>query len=66
MPPVSPSARQVAAAQAAYYLPTAVLPFVSRRAFESVTGRKLELVARPDRRLARRDDRGVARGRGDP
>ena len=34
--------RGVAAAQAAYYLPTAVLPFVSRRAFESVTGPKRE------------------------
>src|SRR5437660_1585478 len=32
--------RAVAAAQAAYYLPTAVAPFVSRRAFEAVTGRK--------------------------
>ncbi len=37
-----PRARQVATAQAAYYLPTAVVPFVSRRLFESVTGPKLE------------------------
>jgi hypothetical protein len=39
---MSPNARQVAVAQAAYYLPTAVLPFLSRRAFQSVTGPKLE------------------------
>jgi hypothetical protein len=32
----------MAALQAAYYLPTAVVPFVSRRAFESVTGAKTE------------------------
>jgi hypothetical protein len=37
-----PSRRAVAAAQAAYYLPTAVSPFVSRRAFEAVTGPKRE------------------------
>jgi hypothetical protein len=34
--------RAVAAAQAAYYLPTAIAPFLSRRAFESVTGPKTE------------------------
>lgn len=28
--------------QAAYYLPTAVIPFLSRSAFERVTGRKTE------------------------
>jgi hypothetical protein len=32
--------RSIAAAQGAYYLPTSIAPFVSRRAFESVTGRK--------------------------
>ena len=37
-----PSLRGVATAQAAYYLFTALLPFVSRRAFESITGPKVE------------------------
>jgi len=35
-----PTPRAVAAAQAAYYLPTSIAPFVSRHGFESVTGRK--------------------------
>jgi hypothetical protein len=34
--------RTLAAVQAAYYLPTAVTPFVSRSAFERVTGPKTE------------------------
>jgi hypothetical protein len=34
--------RTVLAAQGAYYLATGVAPFVSRRAFEAVTGPKLE------------------------
>jgi hypothetical protein len=34
--------RTLAAVQAAYYLPTAVTPFLSRSAFERVTGRKTE------------------------
>jgi hypothetical protein len=34
--------RTLAAAQAAYYLPTAVTPFLSRSAFERVTGPKTE------------------------
>jgi hypothetical protein len=37
-----PSRRQVAALQAAYFLPTGAAPFVSRRVFEAVTGPKLE------------------------
>ena len=37
-----PTLRAVAAAHAAYYLPTALLPFASRRAFESITGPKAE------------------------
>jgi hypothetical protein len=36
------SARPVLIAQSAYYLATGMLPFVSRRAFEAVTGRKRE------------------------
>jgi hypothetical protein len=36
------SPRTVAAAQAAVYVPTGVWPFVSRRAFEAVTGPKTE------------------------
>jgi hypothetical protein len=35
-----PAAKRIAAAQAAFYLPTAVAPFVSRRRFEAVTGPK--------------------------
>ena len=38
----APSARKVLAAQGAYYVATGVAPFVSRRAFEVVTGPKLE------------------------
>ncbi len=34
--------RSVAAVQAAYYAPTAIVPFVSRSAFERATGRKSE------------------------
>src|SRR5688572_2780237 len=34
--------RPVLAAQAGYYVATGVLPFVSRRAFEALTGPKLE------------------------
>jgi hypothetical protein len=34
--------RTLAAAQAAYYVPTAIAPFVSRSAFERVTGPKTE------------------------
>ena|SRR5947209_2323138 len=34
--------RTIAAVQAAYYVPTAVVPFVSRDAFERVTGPKTE------------------------
>ena len=34
--------RRIAVAQAAYYLPTAIAPFLSRRRFEAVTGRKRE------------------------
>jgi hypothetical protein len=34
--------RTLAAVQAAYYLPTAVTPLLSRSAFERVTGRKTE------------------------
>src|SRR5947209_20416512 len=34
--------RTLAAVQAAYYLPTAIVPFISRRAFERVTGPKTE------------------------
>jgi hypothetical protein len=37
-----PPARGVAALQAAYFLPTGVIPFLSRRAFQAVTGPKLE------------------------
>jgi hypothetical protein len=37
-----PTPRAIAAAQAAYYLPTAIAPFLSRRRFESVTGPKLD------------------------
>ncbi|HSO98183.1 MAG TPA: SPW repeat protein, partial [Solirubrobacteraceae bacterium] len=33
-----PSRRAIAIAQAAYYVPTAIAPFVSRRGFESITG----------------------------
>ena len=36
------SERRVLVAQSAYYLITGVLPFVSRRAFEAVTGPKRE------------------------
>lgn len=36
------SARRLAAVQGAYYLASAVPPFVSRRAFERVTGPKTE------------------------
>ena len=35
-----PSANRIAAAQAAFYVPTAVAPFVSRQRFEAVTGPK--------------------------
>jgi hypothetical protein len=38
----SPSEPAVLSAQAGYYVATGVLPFVSRRAFEAVTGRKRE------------------------
>jgi hypothetical protein len=34
--------RQIATAQAAYYLPTALAPFASRRHFESITGPKYD------------------------
>jgi hypothetical protein len=34
--------RTIAAVQAAYYLPTAIAPFVSRRVFERITGPKRE------------------------
>jgi hypothetical protein len=34
--------RRIAVAQAAYYLPTAIAPFLSRRRFEATTGPKLE------------------------
>jgi hypothetical protein len=37
---VRPSRRAIAIVQAAYYVPTAVAPFVSRRGFETVTGPK--------------------------
>ena len=37
-----PTARSVAALQAGYFLATGVAPFLSRRAFEAVTGPKLE------------------------
>jgi hypothetical protein len=37
---VQRSAAQIAAAQAAYYLPTAIAPLLSRRRFEAVTGPK--------------------------
>jgi hypothetical protein len=37
-----PGRRAIASVQAAYYLPTATLPFVSRRRFEAMTGPKLE------------------------
>jgi hypothetical protein len=37
-----PRARRALAAQGAYYAGTGVVPFVSRRAFEAVTGRKRE------------------------
>ena len=36
------SERAVLVAQAGYYVTTGLLPFVSRRAFEAVTGRKRE------------------------
>jgi hypothetical protein len=36
------SARRISAAQAGYYLPTAIAPFVSRRGFEAITGPKRE------------------------
>lgn len=36
------SERAVLTAQGAYYVTTGVLPFISRRAFEAVTGPKLE------------------------
>jgi hypothetical protein len=39
---MAPRRRTLAAAQAAYYVPTAIVPFVSRRAFERVTGPKTE------------------------
>jgi hypothetical protein len=38
----APSERAILTAQGAYYVTTGVLPFVSRRAFEAVTGPKLE------------------------
>jgi hypothetical protein len=37
-----PTPEDVALAQAAVYVPTAIWPFVSRRAFEAVTGPKSE------------------------
>lgn len=37
-----PSRRLILTVQGAYYVTTGVLPFVSRRAFEAVTGPKLE------------------------
>jgi drug/metabolite transporter (DMT)-like permease len=37
-----PRRSTVAAAQAVYYLPTAIVPFLSRTAFERVTGHKRE------------------------
>lgn len=39
---MSPRARFIARAQGAYYLATGVAPFVSRRAFEAVTGPKVD------------------------
>lgn len=39
---VRPQRRAVAGVEAAYYAPTALAPFVSRRAFERVTGPKSE------------------------
>jgi hypothetical protein len=38
----APSERAILTAQGAYYVTTGVVPFVSRRAFEAVTGPKLE------------------------
>jgi hypothetical protein len=38
----TPTPQNVAAAQAAYYLPTALAPLISRRRFEAVTGPKLD------------------------
>jgi hypothetical protein len=38
----APDRREVAAVQAVYFLGTGMLPFVSRRRFESLTGPKLE------------------------
>jgi hypothetical protein len=38
----APSRKTIAVAQAAYYAPTAILPFLSRRAFERLTGEKTE------------------------
>ncbi len=37
-----PSPEAMAAVQAGYYVPTAVVPFISRRSFEAVTGPKRE------------------------
>ncbi len=37
-----PRAQTVAAVQAAYFIPTAALPFTSRRRFEAITGPKSE------------------------
>jgi hypothetical protein len=39
---VRPRRRQLAAAQAAYYVTSGLVPFVSRRHFERVTGRKAD------------------------
>ena len=38
----APSVRKVLAAQGVYYVTTGVAPFISRRAFEVVTGPKLD------------------------
>jgi hypothetical protein len=38
----APSVRKVLAAQGAYYVTTGIAPFISRRAFEAVTGPKLD------------------------
>jgi hypothetical protein len=37
-----PRPRAIASVQAAYYIPSALLPFISRRRFEALTGPKLE------------------------
>src|ERR671917_379465 len=41
-PRMNPRARRVALVQSAYFVATGVAPFVSRRAFEAVTGPKRE------------------------